>query len=112
MKSVCDFTGSIDGCDDDLVGISEGTREFVLEGARARERVWLPDSPEASGRVFCPGGCQSGADFGRVMRIVIYHGYPCGFAEYIETSTGAAEATQRSKGILKWETQLVRYGCC
>ena len=95
---------------DHFISIAESSRKFFEQSLGARVGVRLPDSPDATGGVTCPGSSKRGANFGWMMRIVINNDNAIYFAARTSNlrpvpenwpSARAASASGRSSS---WDT--------
>src|SRR3972149_9186678 len=65
------LTRRVNFTNDDFICLAERGNEIVKQRLCARIGMWLPDGPDAPGRV--TGACriQRGADFGWVMGVIV-----------------------------------------
>ena len=69
--------GRINVANSDLVGRRQGLGERLKKERRSRSQMGLEYHPDPVGfRFQTPGGCDRGADFGRMMGVVVDQAYP------------------------------------
>ena len=103
------LTGGIDIGDENLVGVIETAAEIVEQVGKAAVAVRLHDGDQLVGAAQHAACLQGGADFHRVMPVIVDHGHAAADSLGLEAPADPAEAVKGRRDAVGKDTHLQRH---